>query len=209
MRARRKGVHGATPSTCWARAALTWADADRHYDDYLQAIDAIAAADAGRDAAERSSISVKLSALHPRYEPARGERVLGELVPRLLELAQRAASLGVPLTIDAEEAEKLELSLGVVRAVIEAPALRDWHGFGLAVQAYQRRAPAVLDGLLELATRNRRQLHVRLVKGAYWDSEIKRAQERGLASYPVYTRKVNTDVAWLACARSCSRRIRR
>jgi RHH-type transcriptional regulator, proline utilization regulon repressor / proline dehydrogenase / delta 1-pyrroline-5-carboxylate dehydrogenase len=181
-------------------AALTWAGADRHHDDYLAAIDAIAAAETGRDEADRSSISVKLSALHPRYEPGRGERVLAELTPRVLELAQRAAALGVQLTIDAEEAEKLELSLGVVRAVMQAPGLHGWQGFGLAVQAYQRRAPVVLDWLLELAARERRPLHIRLVKGAYWDSEVKRAQERGLASYPVYTRKVNTDVVWLACA---------
>ncbi|MEJ0098734.1 MAG: bifunctional proline dehydrogenase/L-glutamate gamma-semialdehyde dehydrogenase PutA [Pseudomonadota bacterium] len=182
-------------------AALTWADADRHYDDYLQAIEAIALANRGVDEVEASSISVKLSALHPRYESLRGDRVLAELTPRVLELAQRAAALGVPLTIDAEEAERLELSLAVVAAVMAAPELADWRGFGLAVQAYQRRAPVVLDWLLGLATRQRRALHIRLVKGAYWDSEIKRAQERGLAGYPVYTRKANTDVAWLACAR--------
>ncbi len=181
-------------------AALTWADADRHYDDYLQAIEAIARANLGVDDIEACSISVKLSALHPRYEPARGESVQAELAPRVLELAQRAAALGVLLTIDAEEAERLELSLAVVRAVMQAPELAGWSGFGLAVQAYQRRAPVVLDWLLELATRQQRPLNIRLVKGAYWDSEIKRAQERGLAGYPVYTRKANTDVAWLACA---------
>jgi RHH-type proline utilization regulon transcriptional repressor/proline dehydrogenase/delta 1-pyrroline-5-carboxylate dehydrogenase len=182
-------------------SALTWADADRHRDGYLHAIAAIAAADMGSSAAESASISVKLSALHPRYEPGRGRRMLTELVPRVLALAQRAADLDVPLTIDAEEAERLELSLAVVRAVMEARDLSGWSGFGLAVQAYQRRAPAVLDWLVDLAVLNKRPLHVRLVKGAYWDSEIKRAQEHGLASYPVYTRKASTDVAWLACAR--------
>ncbi len=182
-------------------AALTWADADHHFDEYARAIDAIAAADLETPQAERASISVKLSALHPRYEPARFEQVQAELVPRVMQLAQRAADLDVPLTIDAEEAERLELSLAVVRAVVEERHLSGWNGFGLAVQAYQRRAPEVLDWLIGLAKRNARRLNIRLVKGAYWDSEVKRAQERGLASYPVYTRKASTDVAWLACAR--------
>src|SRR5690606_21096570 len=103
--------------------------------------------------------------------------------------------------LDAEEAERLELQLAVTRAVMESPELDGWSGFGIALQAYQRRAPVVLDWLLELAARRARRLAIRLVKGAYWDTEVKRAQERGLASYPVYTRKCNTDVAWLACAR--------
>jgi RHH-type proline utilization regulon transcriptional repressor/proline dehydrogenase/delta 1-pyrroline-5-carboxylate dehydrogenase len=182
-------------------AALTWADAERHFEAYSGAIDAIAAADVSRPAAERASISVKLSALHPRYEPMRMGQVLAELAPRVLRLAQQAAAAGVPLTIDAEEAERLELQLAIVRAVLQAPALDGWQGFGLAVQAYQRRAAGVLDWLVDQATRSARRLNIRLVKGAYWDSEIKRAQERGLASYPVYTRKANTDVSWLACAR--------
>jgi RHH-type proline utilization regulon transcriptional repressor/proline dehydrogenase/delta 1-pyrroline-5-carboxylate dehydrogenase len=182
-------------------AALTWADAEHHFDEYARAIDAIAAADLDTPQAERASISVKLSALHPRYEPARFEQVQAELVPRVMRLAQRAADLDVPLTIDAEEAERLELSLAVIRAVMEERHLSGWNGFGLAVQAYQRRAPQVLDWLIELARDNARRLNIRLVKGAYWDSEVKRAQERGLASYPVYTRKASTDVSWLACAR--------
>ncbi|MET0281105.1 MAG: bifunctional proline dehydrogenase/L-glutamate gamma-semialdehyde dehydrogenase PutA [Steroidobacteraceae bacterium] len=182
-------------------AALTWPDAQRHFDAYARAIDAIAAADHGRAAADRSSISVKLSALHPRYEPARREQVLAELAPRLLALARQASGLGVPLTIDAEEAERLELQLALVESVMQSKTLHGWNGFGLALQAYQRRAPAAVEWLIDLARRTGRALNLRLVKGAYWDSEIKRAQERGLAGYPVYTRKVNTDVAYLACAR--------
>jgi RHH-type proline utilization regulon transcriptional repressor/proline dehydrogenase/delta 1-pyrroline-5-carboxylate dehydrogenase len=181
-------------------AALTWQGADDYLNAYLHAIDAVAVdADAEDDA--RPSISVKLSALHPRYEPARRERVLAELMPRVLQLATHAAGRGVSLTIDAEEAERLELSLDIVDAVMHSPALQGWNGFGLAVQAYQRRASTVMARLIALAERSRRRINVRLVKGAYWDSEIKRAQERGLASYPVFTRKVNTDVSYLACAR--------
>ncbi len=186
-------------------AALTWADAQRHYQDYAHAIEAIAAADRTEDAAGRPGVSVKLSALHPRYEPGRMPRVLAELVPRMQQLARLAADRDVPLTIDAEEADRLELQLAVTRALLETAGLNGWQGLGLAVQAYQRRAPAVLDWLIELAVQRRRHLHIRLVKGAYWDTEIKRAQERGLAGYPVYTRKANTDVAWLACARTLLR----
>jgi RHH-type proline utilization regulon transcriptional repressor/proline dehydrogenase/delta 1-pyrroline-5-carboxylate dehydrogenase len=182
-------------------AALTWSAAARHHDDYARAIDAIAAADRTATGDERAGISVKLSALHPRLEAGRADRVLPELVPRLLELAARAADQAVPLTVDAEESDRLELSLAVTRALVLAPRLAGWQGLGIAVQAYQRRAPAVLDWLLDLSARHKRHLKIRLVKGAYWDSEIKRAQERGLASYPVYTRKASTDVAWLACAR--------
>ncbi|HTQ35716.1 MAG TPA: bifunctional proline dehydrogenase/L-glutamate gamma-semialdehyde dehydrogenase PutA [Steroidobacteraceae bacterium] len=182
-------------------AALTWAEADRYYDEYLRAIDAIAVTNITAEEAARAGVSLKLSALHPRLEPGRAERAAAEVLPRVLELAQRAADLDVPLTIDAEEAERLELMLAVVRGVVETGYLEGWRGFGLAVQAYQRRAPAVLEWLIDLAARNRRRLNIRLVKGAYWDSEIKLAQQRGLAGYPVYTRKAGTDVAWLACAR--------
>ena len=155
-------------------AALTWRGADDYLDAYLHAIDAVAA---GADLADeaRPSISVKLSALHPRYEPARRERVLKELTPRVLQLASRAAASGVPLTIDAEEAERLELSLDIIDAVMHSPALEGWNGFGLAVQAYQRRASSVVARLIALAERSRRRINVRLVKGAYWYSEIKRA----------------------------------
>jgi RHH-type proline utilization regulon transcriptional repressor/proline dehydrogenase/delta 1-pyrroline-5-carboxylate dehydrogenase len=181
--------------------ALDWKGADRHLAAYAAAIEAVATADAHSPASERASISVKLSALHPRYEPARFERALGELLPRVMHLAQQAAASNVPLTLDAEEADRLELSLAVIESVMRSPVLEGWQGFGLAVQAYQRRAMSTIDQLIALAHDTGRRLNIRLVKGAYWDSEIKRAQERGLATYPVFTRKANTDVSYLACAR--------
>src|SRR5512139_1002882 len=181
--------------------ALGWEGADQHLAAYAEAIEAVAEADTHTPDSERASVSVKLSALHPRYEPARFRRALDELLPRVLHLAQLAAARNVPLTLDAEEADRLELSLAVIEAVMGSPALRDWQGFGLAVQAYQRRASSTIERLIEMAGRTRRRLNIRLVKGAYWDSEIKRAQERGLATYPVFTRKMNTDVSYLACAR--------
>jgi RHH-type proline utilization regulon transcriptional repressor/proline dehydrogenase/delta 1-pyrroline-5-carboxylate dehydrogenase len=147
------------------------------------------------------SISIKLSALHPRYEVAKRARVLAELTPKLLELAQLAKANGIGLTVDAVEADRLELSLEIIAAVHAHPSLAGWDGYGLAVQAYQKRAPFVIDWLAEQAKKVGRPLCVRLVKGAYWDAEIKRAQEGGHAGYPVYTRKPNTDVSYLACAR--------
>ena len=184
-------------------AALAMADADRYLEAYSGAIDSIGAAvrrmrDVTPDAAP--SISVKLSALHPRYEYAQRARVHGELTPRLIMLAERAAGAGIALTVDAEESERLELSLEIIDAVLAAPALAGWQGFGLAVQAYQKRAPDVIRWLVGRARRAGRRLNVRLVKGAYWDSEIKRAQERGHPGYPVFTRKQSTDVSYLACA---------
>jgi len=146
------------------------------------------------------SISIKLSALHPRYEVAKRSRVLAELTPKLLELAQLAKNNAIGLTVDAEEADRLELSLDVIAAVHADESLAGWDGYGLAVQAYQKRAPFVIDWLAEKARKTGRRYYVRLVKGAYWDSEIKRAQEGGHAGYPVYTRKPNTDVSYLACA---------
>ena len=181
--------------------ALTRAGAEKYFDAYCHAIDAVAAGYPDSTGAERASVSVKLSALHPRYERAQRTRVHRELTPRVIELAQRAAERGVAMTLDAEECERLDLSLELIAAVMRAPTLRGWEGFGLAVQAYQRRALAVVDWLDSLTQQCHRRLNVRLVKGAYWDSEIKRGQERGLASYPVFTRKVNTDVSYLACAR--------
>jgi RHH-type proline utilization regulon transcriptional repressor/proline dehydrogenase/delta 1-pyrroline-5-carboxylate dehydrogenase len=181
--------------------ALCWPGADHHLAAYGNAIDAVAAASHGVDEAARASVSVKLSALHPRYEPARHVAVQREMLPRLLQLAERAAARGVPLTIDAEESERLEMSLRLVEAVMQQPALRHWSGFGLAVQAYQRRGLATVERLIALAGRTGRRLNIRLVKGAYWDSEIKRSQERGLPTYPVFTRKASTDVSYLACAR--------
>ena len=184
-------------------AALTAADAERYFAAYANAIDAIAA-HAGRAAPrpvfERPGISIKLSALHPRYEFAQRDRVLAELVPRVVELVERARRGEVGVTLDAEEAERLELSLDVFERVLAAPSLSGWEGLGLAVQAYAKRAPDVIDWLASLARIHRRRIMVRLVKGAYWDAEIKRAQVQGLAGYPVYTRKCNTDVSYLACA---------
>ncbi len=181
-------------------AALTGRDADRYFEAYTAAIGALGRAVQGAAPDAAPSISVKLSALHPRYEYAQRERVVRELGPRLVTLARQAARAGVALTVDAEESERLELSLELVAAVLAAPELAGWQGFGLAVQAYQKRAPDVIRWLIERARSAGRRLCVRLTKGAYWDSEVKRAQERGLTGYPVYTRKQCTDVAYLACA---------
>ena len=181
-------------------AARTEADAQRYVRAYSAAIAAIGAAANGRGPIEEAGISVKLSALHPRYEFAKMQRVMDELLPRIRQLALQARALDIGLTIDAEEADRLEPSLSVLEALALDPELAGWNGLGLALQAYQKRAPAVIDWLAELARRGRRRLMVRLVKGAYWDAEIKRAQELGHADYPVFTRKVSTDVSYLACA---------
>ncbi len=182
-------------------AARTMEDAERYHGAYRRAIAAIGKAASGRAIEAAPGISVKLSALHPRYEMAQHGRVMRELLPSLLALARDARALGIGFTIDAEEADRLELSLDLIEALALAPDLAGWDGLGLALQAYQTRALAVVDWLGELASRARRRLMLRLVKGAYWDSEIKRAQERGVESYPVFTRKVATDVSYLACAR--------
>jgi len=183
-------------------AALTAADAKRYLQAYADAIDVL-----GEAAGERAgtvavaSISVKLSALFPRYEFAQRGRVLAELTPRLLQLAQKARQAGIALTVDAEESNRLQLSLEILERVYRDPSLGDWSGLGLAVQAYQKRSVRVARWLCGLTAEVGRQMPVRLVKGAYWDTEIKRAQEQGLEGYPVFTRKPNTDVAYLACAR--------
>ena len=182
-------------------AACTMADADRYFEAYKAAIAAIGKAAGETGAIAAPGISVKLSALHPRYELAQARRVHGELAPRLMELARESKRYDIGLTVDAEEAARLDLSLEVIEAVAGDPTLRGWNGFGLAVQAYQKRAPALIDWLAEMAGRHRRRLMVRLVKGAYWDTEIKLAQETGLDGYPVFTRKVSTDVCFLACAK--------
>ncbi len=182
-------------------AARTMADADRYFDAYHRAIQAIGAASRERDIAASPGISVKLSALHPRYEFAQRERMLPVVVERLTALAQAAREAGIGLCVDAEEAERLDVSLDVIEAVAADPDLSDWDGFGLAIQAYQKRCHALIDWLTDMARRHRRRLMVRLVKGAYWDSEIKQAQEGGEPDYPVFTRKINTDVSYLACAR--------
>ncbi|MGA9854079.1 MAG: bifunctional proline dehydrogenase/L-glutamate gamma-semialdehyde dehydrogenase PutA [Gammaproteobacteria bacterium] len=183
-------------------AALTATDAQRYFDDYTRAIDAIGAS-VGKDmdVFAAPGISVKLSALHPRYELAQRERVMRELTPKLLALAERAAKHGMGMTVDAEETDRLDLSLDLIETVYRSPTLNGWEGLGLAVQAYQKRCIRLIDWLIALARDGKRRIPIRLVKGAYWDSEIKRAQERGLEGYPVFTRKANTDVAYLACAR--------
>ncbi len=188
--------------------ALTMEDAQRYLQAYRDAIHAIGRSGdyTGGDPASDSvfaapSISIKLSALFPRYEHAKRERVMAELAPAVLELAQLARSYGIGYTVDAEESDRLELSLDIIEATFSDPSLQGWEGYGLAVQAYQKRAPYVIDFLADLARRVGRRIPVRLVKGAYWDAEVKRAQVEGLPGYPVFTRKQNTDVSYLAAAR--------
>ncbi|MBO1113072.1 trifunctional transcriptional regulator/proline dehydrogenase/L-glutamate gamma-semialdehyde dehydrogenase [Bordetella petrii] len=182
-------------------AATTSEDADRYYASYEQAIHAIGKSAAGRGIYEGPGISIKLSALHPTYSRAQRERVMEELLPRVKALTVLARSYDIGLNIDAEEADRLEISLDLLEALCLAPELDAWNGIGFVVQAYQKRAPFVIDYVIDLARRSRHRIMVRLVKGAYWDSEIKQAQIDGLEGYPVYTRKVYTDVAYLACAR--------
>ncbi|WP_206862412.1 bifunctional proline dehydrogenase/L-glutamate gamma-semialdehyde dehydrogenase PutA [Lysobacter changpingensis] len=183
--------------------ALTTKDALRYLQAYRDAIHAIGKSGdfKGKDVFAAPSISVKLSALHPRYEHAKRARVMSELVPRVLELAQMAKSYGIGFTVDAEEADRLELSLDVIAAAYSDASLDGWEGYGLAIQAYQKRAPEAIDFIADLARRTGRRIPVRLVKGAYWDSEVKRAQVEGQPGYPVFTRKPNTDVSYLANAR--------
>ena len=185
-------------------AAFTKSDASRYAGAYRDALEVLAAQTPSeiRDIFARPSISVKLSALHPRYEWVKRERVFADLLPVLVGLGARARATNIALTIDAEEAERLDLMLDVFEALGDVPELRGWNGLGLAVQAYQKRAMPVLAWLRDLAHRQDRRIPVRLVKGAYWDSEIKRAQELGLVDYPVFTRKAATDTSYLACARA-------
>jgi RHH-type proline utilization regulon transcriptional repressor/proline dehydrogenase/delta 1-pyrroline-5-carboxylate dehydrogenase len=182
-------------------AALTAADAARYLHAYEQAIDAIGAASGGRGILDGPGISIKLSALHPRYQRSQIERVDAELYPLLKALALRARRHDIGLNIDAEESDRLELSLDLLERLCFEPELAGWNGIGFVVQAYQKRCPFVIDALVDLARRSVHRLMIRLVKGAYWDSEIKRAQVEGQDDYPVYTRKAYTDVAYLACAR--------
>ncbi|WP_293857662.1 bifunctional proline dehydrogenase/L-glutamate gamma-semialdehyde dehydrogenase PutA [uncultured Alsobacter sp.] len=180
--------------------ARTQDDAIRYARSYADAIDYIGR-HAGNDRLpNRPGISVKLSALHPRYEALSHARVMTELVPVVVELARQAKAHDLNFTIDAEEADRLELSLDVIAAVVADPSLAGWNGFGLAIQAYQKRAAGVIDWIVDLARLHDRRMMVRLVKGAYWDTEVKRAQERGLDGYPVFTRKAMTDLNYVACA---------
>ncbi|NIF82896.1 trifunctional transcriptional regulator/proline dehydrogenase/L-glutamate gamma-semialdehyde dehydrogenase [Comamonas sp. Tr-654] len=182
-------------------AALTAQDAQRYLQSYVDAIHAIGKAAGGMGLYKGPGISIKLSALHPRYSRAQWQRVMNELLPRVLQLCELARSYGIGINIDAEEADRLELSLDLLEQLAHAPSLAGWNGLGFVIQTYQKRCPYVIDYLVDLARRSERRLMVRLVKGAYWDSEIKRAQIDGLRDYPVYTRKHHTDVAYIACAR--------
>ncbi|WP_170865909.1 trifunctional transcriptional regulator/proline dehydrogenase/L-glutamate gamma-semialdehyde dehydrogenase [Rhizobium sp. NFR03] len=182
-------------------AATTAADAKRYYADYENAIHAIGKAAAGRGIYEGPGISIKLSALHPRYVRAQAARVMDELLPRVKALALIAKRYDIGLNIDAEEADRLELSLDLLEALRLDPELSGWHGVGFVVQAYGKRCPMVLDVVIDLARRSGHRMMVRLVKGAYWDAEIKRAQVDGLEDFPVFTRKIHTDVSYIACAR--------
>ena len=180
--------------------ARTAADAERYFNSYCSAIEAIGRTAGDRPLPDRPGISVKLSALHPRFDAPGRRRVMAELVPRLVDLARRAKVHDLNFTVDAEEADRLELSLEVIAAALGDTSLEGWDGFGLAIQAYQKRAEAVIDYIEALARALNRRMMVRLVKGAYWDTEIKRAQERGLDDYPVFTRKAMTDLNYMACA---------
>ncbi len=180
--------------------AKSEADAERYAEAYRKAIATVGGGFSERPLFERAGISVKLSALHPRFEPAKRNRMLSELLPRLKSLAVAAQAGGVPLTIDAEESDRLLPTLELFEALACDPALANWDGLGIAVQAYSKRAYAVCEWLISLSKRSNRRIAVRLVKGAYWDSEIKYAQVQGLADYPVFTRKAATDLSYLACA---------
>ena len=182
-------------------AALTAHDAARYMQSYVDAIHAIGKASGGRGVYEGPGISIKLSALHPRYSRAQHARVMGELYPMVLQLVELARGYEIGLNIDAEEADRLELSLDLLERLCHAPTLAGWKGIGFVIQAYQKRCPYVIDYCIDLARRSSHRLMIRLVKGAYWDSEIKRAQVDGLPDYPVYTRKSHTDVSYIACAR--------
>ena len=202
-RAKKKEAQGYRYSyDMLGEAALTAVDAERYLRSYSQAIEAIGEKSSKEsDVFRRAGISIKLSALHPRYQEAQRERVILELVPKLLTLAQLAKKYDIALTIDAEESERLDLSLDVIERVFKDDSLSGWDGFGMAVQSYQKRAFYLLDWVAALARSKKRRMMVRLIKGAYWDSEIKKTQMQGLLEYPVFTRKVFTDVSFQACAK--------
>lgn len=182
-------------------AAMTAEDAERYFKAYQDAIAAISGyVKPGQTVFEAPGISIKLSALHPRYELAHRERVMAEMLPKVMQLAEQARDGGIGMTLDAEETERLELSLELFGAIYGDERFAGYEGIGLAVQAYQKRASHVIDWLAELSGKHGRRIMTRLVKGAYWDTEIKRAQMQGFSGYPVFTRKVNTDVSYLACA---------
>jgi RHH-type proline utilization regulon transcriptional repressor/proline dehydrogenase/delta 1-pyrroline-5-carboxylate dehydrogenase len=180
--------------------ARTMADADRYYEAYLSAIREIGKCETKDDVVSANGISIKLSALHPRYQYEQEARVMGEMLPRIRKLAHNARCFGLGFTIDAEEAARMELSLDLFESLARDPELSGWDGLGFVLQAYDKRSPLIAKWLVELGRETNRKLMVRLVKGAYWDSEIKLAQEQGFADYPVYTRKANTDLSYQVCA---------
>lgn len=182
-------------------AALTAEDAERYFKDYVNAIKHIGEMASGAGIYKSSGISIKLSALHPRYQRAQIERVHAELYPKLLLLVELAKSYDIGINIDAEESERLELSLGLLERLCYEPTLKGWNGIGFVIQAYQKRCFYLIDYLIDLAKNSNHRLMIRLVKGAYWDSEIKKAQIEGMESFPVFTRKVYTDLSYLACAK--------
>lgn len=183
-------------------AARTEADAERYFKAYQNAIKEVGKAAQKHDSFfKKPTISIKLSALHPRYENSQRERVLPAMIARVRELALQAQAVNIGITIDAEEADRLEFSLDVIAAILTDPAFANWQGFGMAIQAYQKRAMAVIDWVVEMARTQNRRVNLRLVKGAYWDYEIKDSQMKGLQGYPVFTRKANTDVSYIACAK--------
>ena len=202
-RAKSLSDYGATYSyDMLGEAAMTTADANRYFYNYKAALTHLArTSPPEQDLHQSPALSVKLSALHPRYEFAQRDRCVPVLTARILELCERAKAANIGLTIDAEEVDRLEVSLLVIEGVLRSPVVRGWDGFGLAIQAYQKRATPTIDWVLETARRHQQKITIRLVKGAYWDSEIKRAQELGLDAYPVFTRKEHTDISYLACAR--------
>jgi len=181
--------------------ARTMDDADRYYNSYLTAITAIGVAAKNQGPQKSPGISIKLSAIHPRYEFSHRDRVIEELIPRLKKLALAAKAYNIGFTVDAEEADRLDLSLDIIEAVFSDEDLAGWNGFGIAVQAYQKRGIFVIDWVRELTLKVGRQMMVRLVKGAYWDSEVKEAQVEGYADFPVFSRKPSTDVSYQACAK--------
>ena len=182
-------------------AAMTEADAQRYFNDYLHAIEEVGKDAAGRTIYNGNSVSVKLSAIHPKYSRSKYDRTINELYPRLKELFLLAKKYNISINIDAEEASRLELSLDLVEKLLDEPELQGYKGIGFVVQAYSKRCPFVLDYLINLAREKQGYLMIRLVKGAYWDSEIKWAQADGLDGFPLYTRKNHTDISYIACAK--------
>ncbi len=181
-------------------AAMTREDAERYFESYADAINQLATRAKSLSIFDAPGISIKLSSLHPRYNFAQEHRVKSELLPDVVELAKMAQKAGVGICIDAEEADRLDLSLDLIEAMCFTPELKGWDGLGFAVQAYQKRAMPLIAWLINLSTRSKNRLMIRLVKGAYWDTEIKSAQVEGLSDYPVFTRKASTDVSYLSCA---------